>query len=71
MTQKVMKPALAPKAVVAINSPDPTMAADKIKPGPKCFSLPRKVVGGANNWAITLNKILLFVGKRTVKAYNT
>jgi hypothetical protein len=39
MTQKVIKPPFAPRIVVAINSPDPTIEAERIKPGPKNLSL--------------------------------
>ena len=36
-----------PKVVVAINSPEPTMEADKIKPGPKNLSLSTNLLGGS------------------------
>ena len=39
ITQKVIKPPFAPRIVVAINSPDPTIEAERIKPGPKNLSL--------------------------------
>ena len=38
MTQKVMNPALAPKTVVAISSPEPTIDAERINPGPRNLS---------------------------------
>ena len=41
-----MKPALAPSAVVAMSSPEPTIAAESMKPGPRYLSLPANVVGG-------------------------
>ena len=47
MIQKAAKPALAPNMVVAINSPDPTMEADKIKPGPKNFKRSINLWGGS------------------------
>ncbi len=47
MTQKVINPARAPRVVVAINSPLPTIDADKIKLGPRNRSCPRKAVGGS------------------------
>jgi hypothetical protein len=46
ITQKAMNPAFAPNMVVAINSPEPTIEADKIKPGPRNFNLLLKEVGG-------------------------
>ena len=46
ITQNVIKPASAPKVVVAINSPAPTIDADKMKLGPKNFNFPTKVEGG-------------------------
>ncbi len=46
ITQKVIKPALAPSVVVEINSPEPTTEADKINPGPRYFIRPKKVTGG-------------------------
>ena len=47
MTQKVIKPAFAPNTVVAINSPDPTIDADRINPGPKNFNLVKNELGGS------------------------
>jgi hypothetical protein len=38
ITQKVIKPPFAPRIVVAINSPDPTIEAERINPGPKNLS---------------------------------
>ena len=35
MTQSVTKPALAPRAVVAMSSPEPMMFADRMMPGPR------------------------------------
>jgi len=54
ITQNVMKPAFAPSAVVAMSSPEPTMAAERIKPGPRYLSLPTKVVGGESVLIIDL-----------------
>ena len=39
MIHKAAKPALAPSTVVAINSPDPTIEAERINPGPRNESL--------------------------------
>ena len=47
MIQNAVNPAFAPSVVVAINSPEPTMEADKIKPGPRNLSLPIKDDGGS------------------------
>jgi hypothetical protein len=47
MTQNVINPPFAPSTVVAINSPEPTMEADKIKPGPRKLSLPLRDMGGS------------------------
>ena len=47
MVHRVTKPAWAPRAVVAINSPEPTMEAVTMIPGPMYFSLPMNVVGGS------------------------
>src|SRR5688572_458010 len=47
ITQKAIKPAFAPNMVVAINSPEPTIEADKIKPGPRNFNLLLKETGGS------------------------
>ena len=35
MTQRVTNPALAPRAVVAMSSPEPMMLAVRMIPGPK------------------------------------
>ena len=45
--QNITKPALAPREVVAMSSPDPTTAADKMKPGPRCLKIPKKFSGGS------------------------
>jgi hypothetical protein len=47
MIQKAIKPAFAPKVVVAINSPDPTMEAERINPGPRNFNFLKKETGGS------------------------
>src|SRR5687768_16209969 len=47
ITQKAINPALAPNMVVAINSPEPTIEADKIKPGPRNFNFCVKETGGS------------------------
>ena len=47
MIQNAANPALAPSVVVAISSPDPTMEADKIKPGPRNLSFWPNDVGGS------------------------
>ena len=47
MIQNATKPAFAPNVVVAISSPDPTIEAERINPGPKNFNLPAKEVGGS------------------------
>src|SRR6478736_6169167 len=47
MIQSAAKPAFAPNTVVAINSPDPTMEAERIKPGPRNARLRMKVEGGS------------------------
>src|SRR5688500_19202331 len=47
MIQNAIKPALAPRVVVAINSPEPTMEAESMKPGPRNGSRPQNEVGGA------------------------
>ena len=46
MTQKVINPPSAPRTVVAINSPDPTIEAERINPGPKNLSFSKKEAGG-------------------------
>ena len=60
ITQNVMNPALAPRAVVAMSSPEPTIAADRIKPGPRCRSCPKNVVG-AGKISLLLRVVLLDV----------
>ncbi len=47
ITQKAMKPARAPNVVVAMSSPDPTIDADRIKPGPRNRRRPMSEVGGS------------------------
>ena len=47
ITQKVINPPFAPRIVVAINSPDPTIEAERIKPGPKNLSLEKNDRGGS------------------------
>ena len=47
MTQKVMKPPFAPSTVVAMSSPEPTMEAERMKPGPRKRSLPLREMGGS------------------------
>ncbi len=47
ITQKVINPACAPRVVVAMSSPDPTMEADRTNPGPRNFNFSRNLVGGA------------------------
>ena len=47
ITQNAINPAFAPNMVVAINSPEPTIEADKIKPGPRNFNLLLKETGGS------------------------
>jgi len=42
----VINPALAPRTVVAINSPEPTIEAERINPGPKKVNILRRLVGG-------------------------
>ena len=46
MTQNVINPASAPKVVVAINSPEPTMEAESIKLGPRNLKRSFNVEGG-------------------------
>jgi hypothetical protein len=60
ITQKVINPPFAPRMVVAINSPEPTIDAESIKPGPKNFSLEKNDWGGSlvEIWAI-INTIIL------------
>jgi hypothetical protein len=45
--QNAMNPACAPNVVVAINSPEPTIEAERINPGPRNFNLPLNVTGGS------------------------
>jgi hypothetical protein len=47
MIQNAMNPAFAPNTVVAISSPDPTIEAERIKPGPRNLILFKKVLGGS------------------------
>jgi hypothetical protein len=47
ITQNAMKPAFAPRSVVAINSPDPTMDAERMKPGPRKDNFDRNDSGGS------------------------
>jgi len=47
MNHRRVNPALAPMRVVAINSPEPTIDAERIKPGPKWRRLAVNVSGGA------------------------
>ncbi len=47
ISDKSMKPASAPTAVVAISSPEPTIDPAMINPGPSCHTIPRTVVGGS------------------------
>jgi hypothetical protein len=46
ITQNVINPASAPRVVVAINSPEPTMEAESIKLGPRNLRRSLKVEGG-------------------------
>ena len=46
-TQRQTTPALAPRSVVIINSPEPTMEAERMKPGPRKRSFPVKLPGGS------------------------
>jgi hypothetical protein len=45
--QSSAKPAWAPSVVVAISSPEPTMEALRIRPGPRCFRLCFQPTGGS------------------------
>ncbi len=45
ITQRVTKPALAPRDVVAISSPEPTTDAERMKPGPRNFSFSLNLKG--------------------------
>ena len=47
ITQNAAKPAFAPSVVVAINSPEPTIDADKINPGPRNFNDELMLPGGS------------------------
>jgi hypothetical protein len=47
MSQRQMNPTRAPKMVVAISSPDPTMEAERTNPGPSLFAVFSHPVGGA------------------------
>jgi len=44
---RIAKPAWAPSVVVAISSPDPTIEALRISPGPRYRTLCRQPVGGS------------------------
>ena len=45
MNHSMVKPTLAASAGVAISSPEPTMVAVMISPGPRCLRMPLKSVG--------------------------
>src|SRR5688572_22950295 len=47
MNHSPTKPTFAPKEVVRISSPEPTMLPIRMKLGPRNLSVPRKVVGGS------------------------
>ena len=49
MNHNSTKPTSAPSLVVMINSPEPTIDPTRIMPGPRCFNVPRKLVGGSLN----------------------
>lgn len=46
ITQNVINPPSAPSTVVAINSPEPTIEAERINPGPRNLSFSKSEVGG-------------------------
>ena len=48
ITHRATKPACAPKVVVAISSPEPTIDAQRIMPGPMRRRIARKVDGGVS-----------------------
>ena len=45
INQSILNPTLAASAGVAINSPEPTIVAVIISPGPRCLSMPTNVLG--------------------------
>ena len=45
--QRMTKPTWAPSVVVAISSPEPTIDALKIRPGPRYFRLSSQPFGGS------------------------
>jgi hypothetical protein len=45
--QRMAKPAWAPSVVVAISSPEPTIDALRISPGPRYFRLSSQPFGGS------------------------
>ena len=45
MNHSMVKPTSEASAGVAISSPEPTMVAVMISPGPRCLMMPRRVVG--------------------------
>jgi hypothetical protein len=47
MIHNATNPAFAPSVVVAISSPDPTIDADRINPGPRNFIFLKKSEGGS------------------------
>jgi hypothetical protein len=47
-SQRRVKPTRAPRLVVAMSSPVPTIAPARISPGPICRSARPKVTGGAS-----------------------
>ena len=69
-------PASAPTLVVTINSPEPTMLADIISPGPNCLRIPFQSEGGEVAWDISEEangkrrawKAFLFLSKRSSPA---
>jgi hypothetical protein len=49
MNQSIVNPALAPSFGVTTSSPEPTIDAVMIKPGPSCRTIPPKVVGAGRS----------------------
>ena len=47
ISQSRLKPALAPRLVVLISSPVPTIDAARINPGPICWNAAGSVCGGS------------------------
>ena len=47
MNHSSVKPFFAPTTGVAINSPEPTMQAVMIRPGPRCLRMPPQCVGAS------------------------